>query len=395
MASYIGKVQIGETTPVLVGSTLYGVCHTAAATALKDITEDTISSQNKITGDYVNTRYDTAITGTTIHIKFVYGNTVTSNTQLKVGTLITPLSVVGNFTCPANTIISFTLDENNNWVVNDNVDTNTEYVFKTAYNASTNKALTESDIAAAATKGVITDIANNISSTDLPTTAAVAQYVQDLTGGLSGLSGAMHFRGMVTDQNVTITDGGTQMPHINGYDYENGAAKQNFTPEPGDVILFGQQEFVWANNKWELLGDQGSYALNSNVDTITEVSNFTTNTLPTLTPVSTTASSVSVTNGSAASLTTNNVTIPNVTSAGSAATASVSGGVLTITPGVAPTIAATPITVKEVNVFTANTPTAVTSVPVTFDAVSNWNAGSQAVLSTNNTTVVVPTAPNP
>ena len=163
MASYIGKVQIGETTPVLVGSTLYGVCNTVAATALKDITEDTISSQNKITGDYVNTRYDTAITGTTIHIKFVYGNTATSNIQLKVGTLTTPLSVVGNFTCPANTIISFTLDENNNWVVNDNVDTNTEYVFKTAYNASTNKALTESDIAAAATKGVITDIANNTS----------------------------------------------------------------------------------------------------------------------------------------------------------------------------------------------------------------------------------------
>jgi len=179
------------------------------------------------------------------------------------------------------------------------------------------------------------------------------------------------------------------MPRIEGYDYENGSAKANFTPEPGDVILSGSQEFVWVNNKWELLGDQGSYALNSNVDTITEVSNFTTNTLPTLTVTDTNVSQVSVTNGSAASLTTNNVTIPKVNSA---TTASVTAGILNITLGV---IDDTPITVKEVGVFTANTPTVVTSTPVTVGSASGWNAGSQAVLNTNDTTVVVPTAQNP
>jgi hypothetical protein len=124
------------------------------------------------------------------------------------------------------------------------------------------------------------------------------------------------------------------------------------------------------------LGDEGSYALKSSTDTITEVASFTANTLPTLTPVPTSASSVSVTDGTAADLETHDVSIPNVTSAGTMTTASVSGGILNITLGTAPTIAATPITVKEVKTFTANTPTAVTATPVNFDAVSNWNAGT-------------------
>ena len=387
MASYIGKVQIGKATPVLVGSTLYGICKSPANSATK-----TVISTDDNTGKFINNNYDQALQGTTIHVKFVNGNTAASGLTLQVGTVPTPHNIVGNCTCSAGTIISFTLDENEYWVVNDN--TITEYEFITAYNAVSNKVATAADLAAldiqdAAHKDLVTDIGNNTTSTDVPTAAAVVTYVQSMTGGLAGLSGAMHFRGQITDTNVVITDGGNQMPHIEGYDYENGSAKANFTPEPGDVILSGSQEFVWVNNKWELLGDQGSYALNSNVDTITEVSNFTANTLPTLTVTDTNVSQVSVTNGSAASLTTNNVTIPKVNSA---TTASVTAGILNITLGV---IDDTPITVKEVGVFTANTPTVVTSTPVTVGSASGWNAGSQAVLNTNDTTVVVPTAPNP
>ena len=387
MASYIGKVQIGTATPVLVGSTLYGICKSPANSATK-----TVISTDDNTGKFINNNYDQALQGTTIHVKFVNGNTAASGLTLQVGTVPTPHNIVGNCTCSAGTIISFTLDENEYWVVNDN--TITEYEFITAYNAVSNKVATAADLAAldiqdAAHKDLVTDIGNNTTSTDVPTAAAVVTYVQSMTGGLAGLSGAMHFRGQITDTNVIITDGGNQMPHIEGYDYENGSAKANFTPEPGDVILSGSQEFVWVNNKWELLGDQGSYALNSNVDTITEVSNFTANTLPTLTVTDTNVSQVSVTNGSAASLTTNNVTIPKVNSA---TTASVTAGILNITLGV---IDDTPITVKEVNVFTANTPTAVTATPVTVGSASGWTAGSQAVLNTNDTTVVVPTAPNP
>lgn len=65
-----------------------------------------------------------------------------------------------------------------------------------------------------------------------------------------GLSGAMHFIGVST---TAITDGGTEDPTIAGY---TGTAKT-----PGNVVLYGGQEFVWTGTAWELLGDEGSYAL--------------------------------------------------------------------------------------------------------------------------------------
>lgn len=392
MAGYIGKVQIAELglsgDPVLIGSTLYGICRSPVGTAAKTVVGGENGDDNS--GKFINNNYDNLIQGTTIHVKFINGNSAASNVTLQVGTTNQAKPVDGRFVCDAGTIISFTYDENEHWVVNDNIDTNTEYVFagNTPYNASTNKALAESSVSAAAHRGIITDIANNSSSENLPTTAAVVSYVQSMTGGLAGLSGAMHFRGIVTDSTVTITDGGTELPKIEGYDLENGVPKPNFTPEAGDVILFHQQEYVWSSIAWELLGDESSYALKSVTDYITEVGVFTANTLPTLTVTDTSVSQVSVTNGSAASLTTNDVTIPKVNSTTSA---SVIQGVLTITLG---QIDSTPITVKEVNVFTANTPTAVTATPVTVGSASGWNAGSQASLTTNNTVVVVPVAPN-
>ena len=367
MASYIGKVQIGSGDPVLVGSTLYGICTTTAGTAAK-----TVNSTDDSSGNYINANYDNLIRGSTIHVKFTNGNTVTSGVTLAVGTTLAK-DVVGIKECSAGTILSFTLDETEKWVANDNIDTNTEYVFKTAYNASTNRVLGEADVGAAAEKGIVTDIANNTTSTDLPTSAAVATYVQSLTGGLNGLTGAMHFRGQAT---VAIADGSNTDPSISGYDFTQ--------VQPGDVVLWGQQEYVWTGSIWELLGDEGSYALKTSTDTITEVSSFT---APSLTVTPTDTSKVTVTDGSAASLTTNNVQIPNVTAAGSATTASVSAGVLNITIGAAPTIAATPITVKEVGVFTANTPTAVVAQTVSIGSASDWNAGA---LNTNDTTVVVP-----
>ena len=219
MAGYIGKVQINSDSAVLVGSTLYGICSTSAATADK-----IIGAVDDPAGKFINTNYDNFIQGSTIHVKFVHGNEVTSGVRLTVGTTTATL-VVGNCTCPANTIISFTLDENQQWVTNDNVDTNTEYEFMTAYNASSNKVATASDlndldIQDAAHKDVVTDIGANSTSTDLPTAQAVAQYVQAQTGGLGGLTGAMHFRGMST---TAITDGGTQNPTIADYDFHGNS----------------------------------------------------------------------------------------------------------------------------------------------------------------------------
>ena len=364
--SYVSKIQIGSNES-LVGSTLYGICSTSAGTPAK-----TVGTSDNNSGKFINNHYDNLIQGTTIHVKFTQGNTATNNTTLAVGTQ-TAKQVDGRFTCEANTIISFTLDENEHWVVNDNVDTNTEYVFKTTYNASTNKALTESDISTAATKDVDSSIIEsgngaNTNSTNLPTTAAVVSYVNNKTSGLTGLTGAMHFRGAVS-----------AIPPASG------------TYESGDVVLLtnSNKEYVYDGTSWILLGDEGSYALKSSTDTITEVSNFTANTLPQLT-----VTSVNIPNvenvGSVPSLTITPTSIPNVTDAGSATTASVTAGVLSITVGAAPTLGNN-MSVGSASDWNAGAaPTLGTAISV--GSASGWNAGSQATLTTNDTTVVVPTS---
>lgn len=368
MASYIGKVQINSGDYALVGSTLYGVCYTAAATAQKDITANTTSPA--ITGDYINTSYDNPIRGTTIHVKFINGNTATTGTSLLVGTLTNPLNVIGNFTCPANTIISFTLDENQNWVVNDNVDTNTEYVFKTTYNASTNRVLGEADVGTAAEKDTVNalvDADRTTTNNNIPTATAVVSYVLDKTAGLSGLTGAMHFKGTVA-----------AVPPTSG------------TYESGDVVLGpNDKEYVYNGTDWIELGDEGSYVLQTSqtTDIIDEVTSWSDGTLPelTVTPVSI----PNVTSaGTAPSLTVTPVSVPNVTNAGSATTASVSAGILNINIGSAPTLG-TAISVGSASDWNAGS-AATLGTAISVGSASGWSAGTKPSLSQTPTTVVVP-----
>lgn len=345
MSSYIGKVQIGasDQEQILIGSTLYGTCNTAAATTDKVVTLPD---------------FDTKMNGITVHVKFVNGNSATENVTLAVGSVLA-VPVTGNCVCQANEIIAFTYEQ-----ISEN-GTAHEYW------------RSERGVKIETTNNIITKIDGQ------DVNAATKSYVDSKTAGLDGLTGAMHFIGRST---TAITDGGTQSPTVGG--------NVRTDLEAGDVVLWEQQEYVWNGITWELLGDEGSYALKSSTDTITEVSSFTANTLPTLTVTPTDTSKVTVTDGSAASLTTNDVIVPNVTAAGSATTASVSGGILNITIGAPPTIAETPITIKAVNEFTANTPTSVTAQTVSVGSASGWNAGTQASLNTNDTIVVVPNSTN-
>ena len=164
--------------------------------------------------------------------------------------------------------------------------------------------------------------------------------------------------------------------------------------DAGDVVLGpNNKEYVYnkginaASSEWIELGDEGSYALKSSTDTITEVNTFTANTLPQLT-----VTSVSIPNvtdvGSTPSLTVTETSIPNVTAAGSATTASVAQGVLNITIGAPPTLG-TAISVGSASGWNAgSTPTLGTNISV--GSASDWSAGTQASLTTNDTTVVVP-----
>ena len=380
MAGYIGKVQIAGQNPVLIGSTLYGVCETPANQAAKTVVDN---SQNTY-ADYINANYDSLFSGTTIHVKFAQGNTVTTGVTLLVGTTTVAKNVSGIPVCDAGTILSFTLDETETWVVNDNVDTNTEYVFKTAYNASTNRVLGEADVGDAAEKGVVTNLTGNTSSTDLPTAAAVAAYVQEQTGGLSGLTGAMHFRGSV-DPLPEATDTNTYNDYISG-DVVLGPNDKEYVYLKGDSA---------ASSRWIELGDEGSYVLQSSQSTtnINNVTGLTGGTLPTLTPTQTTASLVTVVPGTAPTLSTDTADIPIVTQAGTATTAAVTGGILTITVGSNTELRQTNASVvSTVSLNAGTTPSTVTSTNVTFGAVgdNSFNGGTFPTVASSPVTVIVP-----
>lgn len=413
MSGYIGKVTIDNGSVIPVGSTLYGVCNTIVGEPAKEV---------PLTDASLGAIFDTLIDGITIHVKFTNGNIVNSGLTLKVGnTLAKPiLNAAGTYKWPANTVIAFTYD-GANWAVNSNIATDATAASNNYDSTSTNaisgqgvlaalqtldgsitgtagagktlSALSETDgvvtatftdiaisntqvsgLGDAAVKGVDTAITDSSVSTDVPTSSAVVTYVTNKTAGLTG---AMHFKGDVGSTFPVGTAQGT-------YD----------TYEAGDVILFQHQEYVYkkgadaAHSEWILLGDEGSYALKTNTETVVKTASLTPNTLPQLTITAT--SIPNVTNvGTASELETEDIVIPKVTSAGSAMSATVASGVLQINTGSAATLDSTPITVKSVKTWSAgSTPTLGTAISV--GSASGWDAGTQASLNQTGQTVVVP-----
>lgn len=96
-------------------------------------------------------------------------------------------------------------------------------------------------------KSIVTTVGND--DTTVPTSKAVATAISNAT---SGLTGAMHLIGTTTtalsDGAVTATLAGTGLSKTTGF-------------VSGDVVLYSNKEFVWTGAAWELLGDEGSYAL--------------------------------------------------------------------------------------------------------------------------------------
>jgi hypothetical protein len=126
--------------------------------------------------------------------------------------------------------------------------------------AITNKSIAISGAIADATtsaKGVV-KIGDGISVTNGTISVTAANL---------GLSNAMHYIGTST---TAVTDGGNENPTISGYS----------TKTAGDVIIYGNNEYVYtANNKWELLGQDGSFktvqtAVNSATDETTTATRF-------------------------------------------------------------------------------------------------------------------------
>lgn len=103
---------------------------------------------------------------------------------------------------------------------------------------------------AAYAKVAISAITDNDNGEDLPTKAQVATYIETKTAGLTG---AMHFKGVVNS-----------LP-----DATDATTYSNY--EAGDVVLIDNKEYVYnkglsaSNSSWVLLGDESSYALKNEI----------------------------------------------------------------------------------------------------------------------------------
>ena len=75
----------------------------------------------------------------------------------------------------------------------------------------------------------------------------------NITADMLGLSGAMAFRGVTVTE---ISTGSTD----NQVDMEDGTFLE---AKKGDVVIYGNKEFVWVGSKWQELGDEQSFALKS------------------------------------------------------------------------------------------------------------------------------------
>ena len=266
--SYIGKLQIDDGSILPVASSLYGICNTAPAISAKRVALE---------------NFDKLQDGVTVHVRFTYGNTAEFNNALTLLIGSTPAKPIrnpgGSVSWSEGSVISFTYDSTFDiWQVNDgNVTTIT--VLNT-YTPTSTEGISGQGVAdaletlgEAAQKDIISTIVDygantNKNSTNLPTTAAVTAYVDSKT---QALQNAMHYIGRT---NTEMTDGLTTASVV-----INGLAH---TPQNGDVVLSlnTHQEFIWVEidstlhtGYWELLGDEGTYALNSNtaqvIDNIT------------------------------------------------------------------------------------------------------------------------------
>ena len=109
--SYIGRVQIDTGNSMLVGSTMFGICESAATDTLKIINDST-----NIT---IGSDFDALMRGLTIHVRFMNGNSAKS-IQLQVGGTLA-INVFGDFTCDAGAVVAFTLEqtaEETYWILN-------------------------------------------------------------------------------------------------------------------------------------------------------------------------------------------------------------------------------------------------------------------------------------
>lgn len=93
----------------------------------------------------------------------------------------------------------------------------------------------------------------NVNGTNVGEYDTKADKTINITADMLGLSGAMTFVGVTI---TAISTGSTQ----NEIDLDDSTT---YTAKKGDVVIYGNKEFVWVGSKWQELGDEQSFALKS------------------------------------------------------------------------------------------------------------------------------------
>lgn len=103
------------------------------------------------------------------------------------------------------------------------------------------------DIIDAVSTWTIGSLTRNLSNAGGETSSVIT--AADLRNEL-GLTNAMHFIGIAEED---LTDGSITNPIT--------IDESSVTAVDGDVVISGSKELVWANSKWNLMGDTGDFAL--------------------------------------------------------------------------------------------------------------------------------------
>ena len=93
----------------------------------------------------------------------------------------------------------------------------------------------------------------NVNGTKVGEYDTKADKTINITADMLGLSGAMAFQGVTV---TAISQGSTD----NQVNMEDGTSLE---AKKGDVVIYGNKEFVWVGSKWQELGDEQSFALKS------------------------------------------------------------------------------------------------------------------------------------
>lgn len=381
--------------------------------------------------------------GVTIRVKFINNNTAIAAPQLNVnGTGAKPIKLYGTTDAgtidettgwQAGAVISFTYD-GTNWVRDQGYNTNTTYIIKDTYSGTdgnpisgkgvkaaietldvsnisgfgaskTLSALSETDgkisasfqniqITESQVTNLETDLGNKaptanptftgtvtlpaINNNSADTAAATKKYVDDKTAGLTG---AMH---MIGTTSTTLTDGATTATLV--AKTTNSLSKTTGFVA-GDVVLFGDKEFVWTGAAWELLGDEGSYALRTSTAKAINALGFSAGSLPTFGDTISVGSASGWNAGSTPTLG-DPISVGSASgwSAGSATYAEVSNGTLVITNGSVPTLTVSPTNIP--NVTNVGSTPSLTVTPTSIPNVTS--AGTLPSVNPTSIDVVVP-----